>query len=449
MNTITRIPPNSKEAELAVIGALLYSPEMAAEVRAQLTEDCFYFSAHRSIWKSACELLNRLGSVDVMSLTQRLNEKHLLEDVGGPNYITEAAVNSPVAGHVHHYTEKVLGLYHRRQLIQLAGQLEQQAWDNTESAPAEIGANAIRGIAELAASRHDSRHVGDVIGETVADIQRIMEHPNEVLGMRTGFAMLDKLTDGMQPNQFWILAGRPGMGKTALAINMAYNVASNDNPVLVFSLEQRDRELVKRTIASLASVNMRRLRGGTPDTMDKVQQAAQSVCRVPLWIDDNSRHTPATLRAAVMRHKIRHDIKLVVLDYIQLIKPARGHTDDMRLHITEVSGEIMAIAKEFGVTFLALSQFSRGTEQQQRRPRMSDLRESGSLEQDAHVILLLSGDVKNEELPKTLQGAYAGQEDLKHLVHVNLAKQREGDTMPIFLRFNREFTRFENIGVAQ
>lgn len=447
---LERVLPNDRDAEIAVLGAMLLSPvEIPPIVRSKLTEVVFYYAAHQMLFQEICALLDEGRSVDAITLAQRLRGNGKLEELGGETFLLELVTSVPTTSNVEHYCDIVAEQYQRRQMIQTGYELQSKAFDTSNDAK-DLCGDAIRQLVTLGQKESDTKHISQIVPEAMREIEEQICNPNEISGLTTGYNILDKITHGYKPGEYWIIAGLPGTGKTALAVESACHCAARSGRAVgIFSLEQKDRALVKRIIASHSQVNMRHLHALKNDAgaMTRITRAAGRITKLPVYINENPRLTPGRIRGEIMLWVQRYDVKVVFLDYIGIVAQSRRGTDP-RLHINEVSEELRSCAKEYGITVVGLSQFSREVEKQNRRPRNSDLKESGNLESDAHVILLLSKDVKKQELPPKWSGVFQ-PDDIARFTHVNISKQREGDTQPVFLRFVKEFTRYENIYTSQ
>ena len=445
-SVLDRVLPNSQDAERAVLGAILLAPvEITPVVRSKVTEEYFYHAAHQVVFREACALQDEYRSVDIVTLTQRMESDGTLAGVGGAVYLAELVGAVPTTANVEHYLDIVVEMHQRRQMIQAGYELQAKAFDTTTDAK-DVCGETIRQLVTMGQRETDTKHIGLVVPEALREIQEQIANPNEISGLTTGYNILDKITHGYKPGEFWIVAGLPGTGKTALAVESACHCADRTGQAVgIFSLEQKDRALVRRIIASHSQINMRQLRAvkNNAGAMQRLTTSAERIAKLPVYINENPRLTPARIRGEIMLWVQRYNVKVVFLDYIGIVAQSRRGTDP-RLHVNEVSDELRSCAKEYGITVVGLSQFSREVEKQNRRPRNSDLKESGNLEADAHVILLLSKDVQEHELPPTWSGIFS-EEQRAEFMHINISKQREGDCQPVFLRFVKEFTRYENI----
>lgn len=436
---LERILPNSQDAEMSVLGsALLAFNDCWPEIRSRLTADTFYFAAHQTLFRA---LERMTGAVDAVTVCSELRNHGELENIGGSVFLTDLVSHVPTTANLSHYIAEVVDKWQRRQLVEIGFQLQAKAFD--ASLPAtDASGEAVKLITNLYAREQETRHVGQIVPEVMAELETQRNNPSETAGLTTGYYILDKVTSGFKPGEYWIIAGKPGTGKTALAVEMAMRCAERSRQgVGIFSLEMKDRALIKRALASRAGVNMRRLHDTTPERWQGLTKAAAAVQKLPVYVNENARLTPSRIRGEIMLWVRRFDVKVVVLDYIQIVKPSRSGMD-LREHINEVSSELMACAKEYGITVIALSQLRKLIAG--KRPTNDDLKETSSIEQDAHVIMLLSRGVTNEDLPAKWSGVFE-QSKLEEFTYVDITKQREGDTLPVFLRFEKEYTRFTDI----
>ncbi|HEY8450532.1 MAG TPA: replicative DNA helicase [Bacillota bacterium] len=425
-----RVPPQNIEAEQSVLGAMLLDREAAHKVLERLEPDDFYREAHRTIYRAMAELIDQGEAVDTITLTERLRSRKELDQVGGIAYVTALANAVPTAANVEYYARIVEEKSLLRRLITAATDIAREAFEGEENVGTLID-RAEQRIFQIAQGRHTRSHASlrDVLVQTFEQLERLSARKGEVIGVPTGFKKLDEMTTGLHPSELIILAARPSMGKTTLSLNISLHAAKQGIPVAFFSLEMAREQLALRLLAAEASVNMQRLRTGYVGEEDwsRLTRAASRLTEAPFFIDDTPNISIMELRARARRLKAEHDIGFIVIDYLQLMH-TRGRFENRQQEISEISRSLKALARELQVPVLALSQLSRAVEQRQdRKPQLSDLRESGAIEQDADVVLFLWD---NPELKETL------------LVEAIIAKQRNGPTGSIQLVFNRDFGRF-------
>ncbi len=435
-----KIPPQNLEAEKAVLGCLMISEEAKIESFESIKPEFFYSEAHKTIFLAIRELFEKNEKCDIVILSDHLRKKDLLESVGDIEYLTELVEMLPTAANIDEYLKIVKDKYLLRTIIENATRIITEASGEPEEIDAFID-KAETSIFEI--SQHRSGKTVYALKELVKDnIDRIEEIHNKrsfVTGIPTGFIDLDKKTTGFHPADFIIIASRPSMGKTAFACNIALNMNAGINkyPVLIFSLEMSKEHLVQRMLCCEARINLMKLRQGmlSEQDMGNILLAAGVLEETPIFIDDTPQLNIFEVRARARRLKASEDIQLIIIDYLQLMK-SKTRAENRQQEITEISASLKALAKELDIPVIAISQLSRATEQRENKePFLSDLRESGSLEQDADLVLLLYREdfYKREE------------EKSSDIANVIIAKQRNGPTGTIELTFLKEYTRFENL----
>ncbi|HTS17160.1 MAG TPA: replicative DNA helicase [Verrucomicrobiae bacterium] len=441
---LDRVLPNSMDAEMAVLGAMLLSPtEAGSEIRDRLSEGHFYYSAHQAIFREISALQDALQAIDLITLTQRLRDKNQLEEIGGPAYLSDLIGRVPTTANIAHYVDIVWEKHQLRQLIGAAHEVISRSFEQQDDVKSWID-EAEQRIFNITAEK-----TGDIIKpakplvmDAMSSIERMYEKRGEVMGLPTGFRDLDKLTSGLHNGNLFIIAGRPSMGKTALAMNIVENLAVDRNiPVGVFSLEMSGQELVTRMLCSRAKVNLRALQSGFPSEKDHHQltAVASKLMKAPLYIDDSAGLTVNQVRARARRMKQQYKIELAVIDYMQLMRaPSRRADNSRQVEVADISAGVKALAKELGVPIIVLSQLNRQPESRDEgKPRLADLRESGAIEQDADVVgLLVRPEVYEDDEDK--------RRELKGKASLVIAKQRNGPTGDVDLTFVGEYTRFED-----
>jgi replicative DNA helicase len=436
--------PNSLDAEVAVLGAMLLSPQDAgSQARERLSEQHFYHSAHRVIFREISALQDSLQAVDQVTLMQRLADRKQLEEVGGAAYLVDLINRVPTTANLEHYIDIVWEKYLLRQLIEAAHGIIAKSFDEQDDVKGwidEVEQQIFNITAEKTVA--GARPVKDFIRDAMHSIEHLYDQRGAVTGVATGFRDLDKLTSGLHPSNMIIIAGRPSMGKTALAMNIAENVAIDQNlPVGVFSLEMSSDELVKRMLCSRARVNLRAIRDGFLAERDfhPLTAAASQLMKAPLYIDDSAGLTINQVRARARRMHLQFKIKLLVIDYLQLMRaPSRRADQSRQVEVADISGGVKALAKELGIPIMILSQLNRQPDSRDEgKPRLSDLRESGSLEQDADLVGLLVR-------PEVYADEDSDKASLKGKATLFIEKQRNGPTGKIDLTFLNEYTRFED-----
>jgi replicative DNA helicase len=441
---LDRVLPNSLDAEIAVLGAMLLSPaEAGSQVRERLSEVHFYYAAHQVIFREIATLQDALQAIDLITLTQRLQDKNQLEEIGGPSYLGDLITRVPSTANVEHYIDIVWEKHLLRQLIGAAHDVISRSFEQQDDVKAWID-EVEQQIFNITAEKSTDliRPAKPLVMDAMSSIERMFEKRGEVMGLATGFRDLDKKTSGLHNGNLFIIAGRPSMGKTALAMNIAENVAvDRDIPVGVFSLEMSGQELVTRMLCSRASVNLRMLHDGFPKDPDhhRLTAAAAKLMKAPIYIDDSAGLTVNQVRARARRMKQRYKIQLLVIDYMQLMRaPSRRAESSRQAEVADISAGVKALAKELNIPIIVLSQLNRQPESRDEgTPRLADLRESGAIEQDADVVgLLVRPELYEEDKEQ--------KENEKGKAKLIIAKQRNGPTGDIDLTFIGEYTRFED-----
>lgn len=437
-----KLPPHSIEAEQSVIGGLLLSEKAWDDIAGTISEDDFYREDHRLLFRGLADLADTGQPRDLVTLTEWLRNNSLLEKAGGASYIGNLAADIPSAANIKAYATIIRERSVMRQLIRAGDQITSLAFE-----PAGQSADDVLGAAEkeIFAIAERGRKGGEgpvglnaLLTKAVNQIEKLVQNEGAFSGVPTGLLEFDKMTNGLQPADLLILAGRPSMGKTSLAMNIVENISIKEKvPVAVFSLEMPAEQLVIRMISSWGRVDQSRLRSGrlTEDDWPKITSAIGIMNEnARLFIDDTPGMSPSEMRARARRLKREHDIGLVVVDYLQLMQ-VPGTAENRTNEISEISRQLKAMAKELDVPVIALSQLNRQVEQRDnKRPRMSDLRESGGIEQDADVIIFVYRDeVYNEN-----------SED-KGVAEIIIGKQRNGPLGTARTAFLSHLTRFENL----
>jgi len=433
-----RSVPESLEAEAAVLGSMMLEPACIGQVVQQITTEVFYRPEHQIIFDAIIELYENSRELDLVLLRDELKKRNKLKAVGGVEYLVRIAESVPSAANAEHYTEIVKDKSILRDLISASSEILSDAYDpagqirdkldNAEQKIFAVTEKKISGVAES---------LRGLLMEAFENIEA--RKGQAVTGLPTGFYELNSMLSGLQNGEMLIVAGRPSMGKTSFALNIAENLGvGRDIPVAVFSLEMSRQQLAERFLCSHARIDLQRVRGGLidDDEHQHLQQACSELFDKPIYIDDTPGMTPLMIRAKCRRLKSQYDIQCVVIDYLQLMSLG-GRVESRQQEISTISRYLKGLAKELNVPVIVLSQLNRAAEGREgHRPRMSDLRESGSIEQDADVVMLLHRD----------DYYHRGEEDYEDTNTADLivAKQRNGPTGVVKLHFNAQFTRFEN-----
>lgn len=437
------IPPHSLEAEQSVLGSLLIDQNAWDRIAGQLTSNDFYTTGHQLIFEAILGLTQRSKPIDLLTVLDALKVDQSLDKAGGESYLYEMTNSTPSSANVDAYAQIVRERSILRQLLNAGQQIARSALSGEGEDSRSLLDEAERKIFDIA--EHGSREEGPedisaVLAKTTDRIDRLCQAGNAITGLPTGFNDLDQMTSGFQNGELIIIAGRPSMGKTAFSMNIAEHAAiSSGQPVLVFSLEMPSDSLAMRMISSLGRVNQHKVRTGklSEDDWPRLTSAISMLSESKMFIDDTAALSPTELRARARRVARRHgQLGLIVVDYLQLMR-VQGTKENRTTEISEISRMLKALAKEMNVPVVALSQLNRGLEQRQdRRPVMSDLRESGAIEQDADLIAFIYRDeVYNEQSPD------------KGTAEIIIGKQRNGPIGKIRLTFLGEYTRFENFAM--
>lgn len=435
-----KVPPHSREAEQSVLGGIMLEPQAWDRIADRLVDTDFYYQAHRLIYKALQDLVSKEKPLDVLTVADILKAHHQIEAVGGEAYLFELARNTPSVANITAYADIIRERSVLRQLIQVAGEIAQRAYQPKGMECTEILDEAERkvfAIAEQGPSTGGPLNIKTVLASTIDRIDKLYHSQEAITGLATGFADLDEMTSGLQPADLVIIAARPSMGKTSFAMNIAEHAAiKSGKPVLVFSLEMPAESLAMRMLSSLSRIDQHRMRIGKleDDDWPRITSAMSMLSKSPMFIDDTAALSPAEVRARARRLVKEHgQLGLIMIDYLQLMQ-VPGMSDNRTLEVSEISRSLKALAKELNVPVIALSQLNRGLEQRaDKRPVMSDLRESGAIEQDADVIAFIYRDeVYNEESPD------------KGTAEIIIAKQRNGPIGKVRLTFLGKYTKFEN-----
>jgi replicative DNA helicase len=435
-----KVPPHSIEGEQAVLGGLLLSPRAFDQVADVITETDFYREDHRLIFRAVDELSNKGKPCDAVTVTEWFESHGLVDQVDGGGYISQLASNTPSAANVKAYADIVREKSILRQLIDAGAEITSASFSSDGRDSRELLEEAERKVFAIAdqGMRTGSNFVTvqDTIKVAIEKIQELHEFEGEITGTPSGFKDFDKLTAGLQDSDLIIVAGRPAMGKTTLAMNIAENAAiKHQVPVAIFSMEMSSLQLVMRLFSSLGQIDQTRLRTGSLDELDwpKLTSAMNLLHKSHIFIDETASLSPAELRARARRLKREHNIGMIVVDYLQLMA-VPGSKENRATEIAEISRSLKAIAKELHLPVIALSQLNRQLEQRpNKRPVMADLRESGSIEQDADLIVFIYRDeVYNEDTPE------------KGKAEIIIGKHRNGPTGTVALTFQGQWLRFVN-----
>jgi len=436
-----KVPPHSIQAEQSVLGGLMLDNQTWDSVADKVGEDDFYRRDHRLIFRAIALLAEKQDPFDVITLSEAMEARGELQDAGGLAYLGMLAAETPTAANIVAYANIVRDRSILRQLIHVGTEISDSAFTTEGRETADLLENAERRVFEIAEQRQRGQggfsSIKSLLAKAVDKIEMLYEQDGDITGASTGFNDLDEKTSGLQPSDLIIVAGRPSMGKTTIAMNMAENVAVKSGmPVAVFSMEMPGEALAMRMMSSLGRIDQHKVRTGKLDDDDwpRLTSAINLLAETKLFIDDTPALTPTEVRSRARRLTREHgQLGLIVLDYLQLMQsPSSG--DNRVQQISDISRGLKALAKELNVPVIALSQLNRNLEQRpNKRPVMSDLRESGAIEQDADLIIFVYRDeVYNEDSPD------------KGIAEVIIGKQRNGPLGTVRLTFLGQYTRFEN-----
>lgn len=433
-----RIPPQNVEAEQAVLGAMLLSHDAVIVAMEKLQSQDFYRDVHRIIFEAMEHLHRENKEIDVITLPDELKRMKKLDDVGGLEYVLNLPNLVGSAANIEYYANIVAEKALARNLISTCTELTTEAYDGQKETEALLD-DAERRILQLSdtKNRGDFASVGAVVEVTLDKITKLYENKAGLTGLPTGFRDLDRMTSGLQPSDLILVAARPSMGKTAFTLNIAQNVGVRQHKtVAFFSLEMSREQLVQRLLCQIAHIDSQKLRTGqlnSDEEWTRLTDACDKLYESPIYIDDTPGISVAEMRSKARRLKSEHGLDLIIVDYLQLMQGRNA--ESRQQEISEISRSLKALARELKVPLIALSQLSRSVESRQdKRPMLSDLRESGALEQDADIVSFLYRE-----------DYYDKETENQHITEVILAKHRNGPVGSVKLYFKNEFTLFLNL----
>ena len=435
-----KVPPHSIEAEQSVLGGLMLDNRAWDQVVDRVRENDFYRNDHRLIFKVMSRLIEHSKPIDVLTVSEALREKHQLDEAGGEVYLFELANNTPSAANITAYADIVRERSVLRQLITVAGSIAENAFNAQGRSITELldaAERSVFSISEQGARSGGPVNIKEFLASTMDRIDTLFHANTPITGVPTGYHDFDEMTSGLQSSDLVIIAGRPSMGKTTLAMNIAEHVAiKSRSPVLIFSMEMPGEAIVMRLLSSLCRIDQLRIRTGklADEDWPRISSTVSMLSDAPLFIDDTPGISPAEMRARARRLAKEHgQLGLIIVDYLQLMQ-VPGFNENRTAEISEISRSLKGLAKELKVPVIALSQLNRGLEQRaDKRPVMSDLRESGAIEQDADLIVFIYRDeVYNENTSD------------KGTAEIIIAKQRNGPIGKVRLTFMGQYTCFEN-----
>lgn len=436
-----RVPPQNIEAEQSVLGAMLLEKSAIDQVEEILLPEDFYREAHKIIYNAMLELAYKNEAVDIVTITEVLRRNNRLEDVGGISYVTFLANTVPTAANVIYHAKIVAEKSMLRKLVTVATEIASSGYEANEEV-ALILDQAEKKILEVGENRlgKDFTPIKGIVKDAFDRIERLYQEKGGITGLATGFKDFDRITAGLQPSDLILLAARPSMGKTALVLNIAQHVAVREKKtVAFFSLEMSKEQLVQRLLCSDAPIDSQRLRIGEllDEDWRRLVNAADRLSSSKIFIDDKPGITVMEMRAKARRLKSEHGLDLLVIDYLQLMQGSSGSSrnENRQQEISEISRSLKALARELNVPIIALSQLSRSVEARQiKRPMLSDLRESGSLEQDADLVSFLYRE-----------DYYNAETENPNITELIIAKHRNGPVATVNLFFEKSFTKFQSL----
>ena len=437
--SVERQPPYNLEAEQAVLGSVLIDPESIHKVMAMLKGEDFFSERHRWIWEAALAIGERHQPVDYVALVDELERQRQLDEIGGSGYIASLINSVPTAAHIESYATIVERTATLRRLIGAAGEIAAMAYKDEGELDDIIDRSeqAIFSISQRKLQK-DLIPISTFLNRVHNDVDYMQEHHGEFVGVPTGFSALDKMLGGLQASDLIIIAGRPSIGKTSFALNIAQHAATHlpRKTIALFSLEMAGEQIVQRLIANMTGIDGQRLRLGQvfDDEYDRMMEAIGRLSEAPIYIDDTPATSPNEIRSKSRRLFAERGLDVIVIDYLQLIRTS-ARTENRVQEIANITRSLKALARELKVPLVALSQLSRAVESRpDKRPQLSDLRESGSIEQDADVVMFLYRD-----------DAYDKMTERPNIAEIIVAKHRNGPTGGVELHFNRAQSRFADL----
>ncbi|NER41661.1 replicative DNA helicase [Bacillus megaterium NBRC 15308 = ATCC 14581] len=434
-----RLPPQNIEAEQALLGAIFLEPSSLTLASELLIPEDFYRASHQKIFTCMLKLSDQGEPVDLVTVTSELDDQKILEEVGGVSYLSDLANSVPTAANVEYYGKIVEEKSILRRLIRTATHIASEGYAREDEVEVLLN-EAEKNILEVAQRKNSGvfQNIKDVLVQTYDDIEVLHNRKGDITGIPTGFSDLDRMTAGFQRNDLIIVAARPSVGKTAFALNIAQNVATKtDENVAIFSLEMGAQQLVMRMLCAEGNIDAQRLRTGslTADDWGKLTMAMGSLSNAGIYIDDTPGIRVGEIRSKCRRLKQEGGLGMILIDYLQLIQGNGRSGENRQQEVSEISRALKALARELEVPVIALSQLSRGVEQRQdKRPMMSDIRESGSIEQDADIVAFLYRE-----------DYYEKDTENQNIIEIIIAKQRNGPVGTVQLAFVKEYNKFVNL----
>ena len=431
-----RIPPHNLDAERALLGSLLLNGTLLMDIIDSTPVNCFYAEKHSIIYSAMLELFSQRTPIDFITISSKLRERSELDIIGGLPYLSELTTQTPTTTNVVHYADIVTNKHTLRNLLVAGYTIGEMGYDETRSI-AEVIDTAEKELFSVTSQtqRHSALSIRDYLPQMWDQLERLMEHKGELRGVPTGFKGIDNKLSGLQNSDLVILAARPSVGKTSFALDIARNAASAGFATAIFSLEMSVDQLTQRMLSSESRVDLWKIRtskGLTGDDLEQLREAMARLSGVPLYIDDSAGTTVLAIRSSARKLKMQHDLKLIVIDYLQLITPTRNF-DNVVTQVSEISRALKGLARELNIPVLALSQLSRAVEARGGKPKLSDLRDSGAIEQDADVVMFIHREKEEEQ---------AGRSNHTEIL---IEKHRNGPTGTVSLYFDADKASFLEI----
>ncbi|HAE36870.1 MAG: Replicative DNA helicase [Candidatus Nomurabacteria bacterium GW2011_GWF2_35_66] len=437
--TNIRIPPQSIDGEKAVLGSIMLRPSAIHEINDIINVDSFYVAKHSNIYKIMLELSSKGDPIDLLTVSNKLKEKGMLDSVGGNSYLTELSNSVPASTNIKYYADLVAQKHLLRKIIDAGGDISELGFTEEVENVFEILDQAEKRMMGINnnMSGHAFTSLKDSLPEAWERLEKLHESKGELRGVPTGFHDLDQYLSGLQKSDLIILAARPSMGKTTLALDIARQAAMNHGtPTVIFSLEMSTQQLVDRMLAAQSRVNAWNLRTGNltaESEFAKIRDSLDSLSKAPIFVDDLAGNSIVRMRSVCRRIRAEHGIGLIIVDYLQLMSTSKNY-DNMVNQVTEISRSLKSLAKEFDVPVLALSQLSRAVESRGGRPRLSDLRDSGSIEQDADIVMFIHREDKGKD-----------ESEKTNIAEILIEKHRNGPVGKVDLYFDEKTTTFVSI----
>lgn len=437
--TNIRIPPQSIDGEMAILGSIMLRPSAIHEINDIISENSFYAAKHSNIYKIMIELSSKGDPIDLLSVSNKLKEKGMLESIGGNSYLTELINSVPASTNIKYYADMVAKKYLLRKIIDAGSDISELGFKDEVEDVFEILDQAEKRMMGINGnmSGHAFISLKDSLPEAWERLEKLHETKGELRGVPTGFHDLDQYLSGLQKSDLIILAARPSMGKTTFALDIARQAALNHGtPTVIFSLEMSTQQLVDRMIAAQSRVNAWNLRTGnltSENEFAKIRDSLDSLSKAPIFVDDLAGNSIVRMRSVCRRIRAEHGIGLIIVDYLQLMSTSKNY-DNMVNQVTEISRSLKALAKEFDVPVIALSQLSRAVESRGGRPRLSDLRDSGSIEQDADIVMFIHREDKGKD-----------ESEKTNIAEILIEKHRNGPVGKVDLYFDEKTTSFLSI----